>query len=327
MNAQILEELWAGLPKPAGHLVLSAERVSGDGLWAAIDAEGTCHLLVEVPSGAEAPPTITKGLRLRVGEHQVAGRPVGHFLDLACSDPAAVKTFAAVGSDIVQTAGPVAAIDRIDAVAEVLDRWKWFWRVDPSRLNESGALGLFAELWFLVRWVGVNPENIEAWTASEGSRHDFQWPEVSVEVKASSQRSGGVHTIRSLDQLADPETGELHLFSLRVVRDRLSNNTLPRLVDQVSTTLAGYPHIREEFLMKVGRRGYSPAHRKSLEVPYRVIEEGLYRVADDFPRLTRDDFPAGLPDAIVGVSYDLDIAACGPWLQSTTPNVWPPGSA
>ncbi|WP_234481816.1 PD-(D/E)XK motif protein [Streptomyces sp. MBT49] len=281
---------------------------------------------MHVPPGTAAPSTVTKGLRVRVGEHQVVGHPVGHFLDVACLDAAAVTTFAAVAAEIAHAAGSLEGADRAAAAGDVLDRWKWFWEVDSSRLTDSEALGLFAELWFLVRWVGVMPAHVDAWTASEGSRHDFQWPHASVEVKATARGgdAGSVHTIRSLDQLADPETGELYLFSLRVVRDQLANNTLPKLVERVSTNLADHPAARERFLQKVGRRGYSPIHRKTHEIPYRVVEEGLYRVSDDFPRLTRDNFPAGLPDAVVRVSYGLDMAACGPWLISSNPMGWSP---
>ncbi|MFB7442255.1 PD-(D/E)XK motif protein [Streptomyces mirabilis] len=326
MNAAELELLWSQIPDAPAPGLLSAEKLPADDLWAAVDADGHCHLLLQVPPGTQAPSTVTKGLQVRVSEHQVAGQPVSDYLDVACLDAAAVTTFAAVAADIVHVAGVLHGAERAVAVGDVLERWKWFWEVDSSRLTSNDALALFAELWFLVRWAGVTPAHIDAWTASEGSRHDFQWPNTSVEVKATARGgdAGSVHTIRSLDQLAAPESGDLCLFSLRVTRDQLANNTLPKLIDRVAADLADHPGARERFLRRVGKRGYSPAQRKVHEIPYRVVDESLYQVTDDFPCLTRDSFPDGLPGGVVRVSYDLDLTACGPWLLSTNPRDWSP---
>ncbi|CAL9550205.1 hypothetical protein SUDANB60_04405 [Streptomyces sp. enrichment culture] len=325
MNAAELEDLWSQIPAAPAPGLLSAEKLPSDGVWAAVDVDGHCHLLLHVPPDTQAPSTITKGLQVRVGEHQVAGQPVSDYLDIACLDAGTVTTFAAVAADIIHAAGLLQGAERAAAVGDVLERWKWFWEVDASRLTGNDALALFAELWFLARWASVTPTHVDAWTASDGSRHDFQWPHASVEVKSTARSgdAGSIHTIRSLDQLAPPETGELYLFSLRVVRDQLANNTLPKLVDRVSADLDGHPAARERFLQKVGQRGYSPVHRKAHEIPYRIVEESLYRVSSDFPRLTHQSFPAGLPDGVVRVSYDLDLSACSPWLITSNPIDWP----
>jgi hypothetical protein len=157
-----------------------------------------------------------------------------------------------------------------------------------------------------------------------GSRHDFQWTERSVEVKATGRRADGavVHRIQHLDQLADPEQGDLYLFSLRVVRDELARNSLPDLVDRITDGLSGDARAKEEFARKLGLRGYSPAFRRHHEMPYRILGEHMYRVADGFPRLTLDLFAAGLPPGIGNVSYVVDMAACEEWLIANNPDGW-----
>ncbi|MFI9269882.1 PD-(D/E)XK motif protein [Kitasatospora sp. NPDC052896] len=325
MNARELEVLWAQLPTGPVTGLLAAERLGAAEAWAALDADGHCHLLVEVPAGSEAPAMATKGLRAWVGEHQVADGEARHFLDLSCLDSSLVGTFATVAADILETAASLPPDKRLAGVSATLERWQWFWAVDARRLSESDALGLFAELWFLIRWAGVTPENIAAWTATDGSRHDFQWPALSVEVKATA-RTGDrstIHTISSLDQLADPESGRLLLFSLRVARDQLAGNNLPKLVDQIRSRLTDHPQIRESFLQKIARRGYSPAHRKSWEVPYRIVNESLFSVDGEFPRITRASFPNGLPGGVVALSYSLDMEACAPWRIDASPDTWP----
>jgi len=159
-----------------------------------------------------------------------------------------------------------------------------------------------------------------------GSRHDFQWPEHSVEVKAATRRADGaiLHRIHHLDQLADPEQGQLLLFSLVVVRDQLAHNTLPDLVDRIGASLHTEPHAHDEFLSKLGLRGYSPAYAQRYSTPYRIVGERLYSVGQGFPRLTIASFSDGLPDGVTDVSYVIDMAVCGQWLVASSPDEWHP---
>jgi hypothetical protein len=322
-----LLDAWASLPTPAvtGQLE-SFETAEHSGVWAAVDYIGSRHLLVRVPDESRAPTLSTKGLSVTVARHRIAEHDDADYVDLVCVDEATADTFATVGADIAREVEGIAAEARVNAVAQTLARWRWFWGITPDRLSERDALGLFAELWFLDQWVGVSADSVEAWTGSDSARHDFQWPQQSVEVKATARRADGavVHNIEHLDQLADPESGTLYLFSLRVVRDRLAANTLPGLVDRCSEQLRGEAASRESFLRKVSLRGYSPTHRRLHSSPYRILEERLYEVGNAFPRLTVGSFTQGLPAGIGDVSYQLDMAACQPFLRASGPDQWPP---
>jgi hypothetical protein len=325
VNAEELDAAWRRLHTPDSPHLLEGAAVTGDQAWAAMDFEGCRHLLIKVPPDVEAPPTKTRGLRVTVGRHQVQGTDPAQYLDLACLSPDATATFTAVAADIGASAGTAPPTERVSAVADALSRWQWFWGVEAGSLSEREALGLFAELWFLHRWAGSSGSAVEAWTASAGSRHDFQWPERSVEVKATSRRAQGavMHRIEHLDQLSDPEQGRLFLFSLRVVRDQLARNTLPSLVDHIVRSLNGNPLGLDDFSRKLGQRGYSPAHRRHHEVPYRILGEYLYTIELGFPRLTTATFAAeGLPSGITDLSYVLDMAACETWLTAKSPSEW-----
>lgn len=324
MNPEDLDRAWRSLATPDSVQQLAAAAIPGDDVWVAIDHEGQRHLLLRVPNGTEAPPTVTRGLRVTVARHQVLGGDPADYLDLVCLANELTVTFTAVAADIGAEAGAAAPEHRLTAVVSALGRWQWFWGIEADRLSEQDALGLFAELWFLQRWAGGGETAVDAWTASAGSRHDFQWPEGSVEVKATGRRADGavVHRIQHLDQLADPEEGPLYLFSLRVVRDELAHNTLPGLVDRVTEGLRGNARPKEEFARKLGLRGYSPAFRRHHETPYRVLGEYMYRVGPGFPRLTLATFDNDLPAGIGNVSYVLDMAACDDWLIATSPENW-----
>lgn len=326
MNADELDAAWRGLRTPDTPQRLEAVVVAGGGVWAAIDHEGHRHLLLQVPDGTEAPPTTTRGLQVSVARHQVRDDAAAAYLDLRCLSDEVIPTFTAVAADIGAGAGEVPHVARLQEAVAALARWQWFWGVEPGQLSPQDALGLFAELWFLHRWAGGGAAAITAWTASMGSRHDFQWPERSVEVKAATRRADGavLHRIQHLDQLADPERGRLFMFSLRVVHDQLAHHSLPDLVDRISDELRGEQQVGDEFSRKLGLRGYSPAHRRRYEAPYRILGEKLYAVVDAFPRLTTESFVGGLAPGIADVSYLIDMAVCEPWLTATTRDGWPP---
>lgn len=326
MNAAELEVTWRSLPTPDSKYELGAAAVAADQIWAAMDHQGRRHLLLQVPDGSDAPPTTTRGLQVSVARHQVRGGQPAAYLDLACLSEDVAPTFTAVAADIGADASEVSLDDRLAAVTTALARWQWFWGVEPGGLSEREALGLFGELWFLYRWAKPSGKTIDAWTGPEGARHDFQWQEHSVEVKSTARRADGavLHRIQNLDQLSDPENGQLFLFSLRVVRDQLAHNTLPNLIELISQRIRGDSHIQDEFARKLGQEGYSPAHRNRYDIPYRVLGECLYTVNPGFPRLTVDSFPAGLPGGICEIAYVIDMAVCDPWLTATNPESWPP---
>jgi len=324
MNVDELDHAWRGIRTPDISTSLEAVPVSGNEVWAAVDHEGRRHLLLQVPDGTEAPPTTTRGLQVTVARHQVEGREPAEYLDLMCLSDDVTATFTAVTADIGAEAGTVGQSERVAAVVAALSRWQWFWGVEPGALSAQDALGLFAELWFLHRWTGGGPTVIDAWSASAGSRHDFQWRERSVEVKAAVRRADGgvLHRIHHLDQLADPEQGRLYMFSMHVVHDQLARNTLPALIDRIDSGLRGDPRARDEFSRKVGHRGYSPAHAHRYDNPYRVLSEHVYRVVPGFPRLTDGSFVGGLPAGVTDVSYVIDMAVCDPWMVASTPDEW-----
>jgi hypothetical protein len=313
------------LPPPAAPGELEAREVTfGSGVWIAKGHADRQHLLVQVPDETELDLPGTHGLGVQVIRHRVPGRPDGAYIDLSCLDPAVSATFAAVAADIANQAVQADPRSRLSDVLRALNEWRWFWGVDPTHLSASDALGLFGELWFMIQWTGVSAASVQAWNASVGSRHDFQWPQYSVEVKATSESGPTVHTIQSLEQLEDAEHGTLYLYSLRLSRDTLAANTVNALVEVAVNALGDQPDARGDLFRKLSQRGYTPAERNQAVVPYRVIDQGLYSVTGGFPRLTRASFDDGLPTGIGRVSYQLQMAACHEWLVGTGPDSWPP---
>lgn len=327
MNPSDLESSWAPLSRPraSGDLVgVRVPQMPGKPaiVWLAKDDTDRRHLLVEV--SPETPPLNqrgTRGLEVTTRTLRIGDRAPATFVDLACVDPAHQSTFAAVACDIANAIAASPADPRT-GVLRALERWRSFWSVDPSGLTREEVLGLFGELWFMTRWMGpVSRTVVERWQGPSGARHDFQWRDASVEVKTGLASGDGlVHKIASIDQLADPETGALYLFSLHVADDALAANTLPILVERVFSETGKDEDASRLFGDKLALAGYNPAHADRYGRKLRITAEQLYHVEGSFPRLTLSSFNSGLPAGVHGISYFLSISACGPWRIATNPS-------
>jgi Putative PD-(D/E)XK family member, (DUF4420) len=331
MTADSLDRVWADLPSPAPG-ELSGIRAAGlplqSAVYIVVDGGRTRQLMVALAEGVEPlRSSVTRGLEVTTDDLRIGDSPVRRYVRLVCLDPSHHATFAALCSNIVASVQRDPA-DPKAAVVRCLDRWRSFWVVDQSGLTREQALGLFGELWFLYRWSGpVSISSLARWQGPLGARHDFQWPVASVESKASASVAGAgpTHFIASLDQLSDPESGRLYLFSLHLAEDNLAANSLPVLVETISTALGSDVEALSLFLERLAKAGYNPAEAGRYTRPFRVVAEELYRVDGSFPRLTRDNFGAGLPAGIGDVSYTLSMDACAPWRIATFPG--DPGAA
>lgn len=325
MTLPDLEQAWSELPN-AESGALSGIRVPGlpphNPIYVAVDTARKRQLLVAVPEGSEPLRlTITRGLEVKTDELRIGDSPARTYVQLICLQPAQYSTFSALGSNIVAAVLSDPS-DPKAAVARCLERWRSFWAVDASGLTREQALGLFGELWFLLRWMGpLSVARINRWQGPLGARHDFQWPTSSVEVKATASSPGAapVHVIANLNQLDAPESGALYIFSLHVTDDALALNSLPALVEQINAALSHDIDGTSLFTERLAKAGYNPADASRYVRPLRVLAEELYHIDDSFPKLTPKSFDKGLPPGVGDVSYSLSMAACVPWRIATSP--------
>lgn len=321
-----LETQWQTVepPEALGDLAGSAAPDLDVGLAAllAVDYHGERHLLIGAGTESTLPkrPTI-RGLEVTLDDLRVGGGAARRYFDVACKDKTMHENFTAVAHEILE------ALREDDSnvaktLDEILDRWRWFWGVAKDVLTPEEAVGLFGELWFLEFWLDpIDSALLKAWTGPTGDRHDFKWPQASVEIKATRERSDGAatHRISSLDQLEDPERGQLYLFSLRATPDPIGKHSLNTSVDRIRDTLLSVPQLLHAFDERLGLLGYNPTHRPHYDTPLRVVAEELYRVGDEFPRLTKNTFPDGVPNGVDDIAYTLDLVACAGWRVATAP--------
>ncbi len=328
MTPDELESIWLALSPPIAADGISGRRVSGlskgQPAYLAVDGRGHRHLLIQVPEcTAPVDQWETRSLVVTTARFQVGANPESLYVDLACTDSSQNPTFSAVVHDLIRSLMTSVGPPR-DSILNALARWHAFWDAKRSGLSREDALGLFGELWFMRRWLGrIRSAIIQWWQATEASRHDFQWAAASVEVKTTANQVSGdpTHKIASLDQLADPERGQLYFFSLQVCDDAIANNTLHAIVERLAADLAGDFAGLTSLNEKLAARGYTPSDSEAAARPLRIVAERLYRVGAGFPRLIRSSFqPDGPPAGVVEITYSIDLAACRPWLIATAPD-------
>lgn len=330
--SRIALEVWARLAteRPQGE-TLWARRATPDmteRLVAALDADGERHLLVLLRAGdSDLQDTQSRGVGVVTRELAMPGHEAGRYLDITCHDTAGHEGFDLIGGELADRLA-AAREAAPEVVARVLAKWRRFWGQLPRQiLSREEQLGLFAELWFLSVWLiprAGTARAVTGWRGPSGSRHDYEWPGRSVEVKATTSTRGRIHRINGLDQLAPPEQGGLLFFSLRLREEGGATNTLPSVVAACRASLEADADALSRFESVLVQAGYSPAHEDEYaQLRLRVIEEGLLRVEEDFPRLTPASFPTGVPAGIERVEYEINLGGCGHLLMATNPTAMP----
>lgn len=305
---------------------LRARRASvetGDRLLAALDAEGARHLLVQLsPKEVDFEDRQSRGLSVTTREFSMPGQSPGRYLDVVCQDAAGHEAFDVIGGEIAVRITPLTQ-SAAEVVSQVLAKWRRFWSLQPrALLSREEQIGLFAEIWFLAGWLipkaGAR-EAVTRWRGPLGARHDFEWQGRSVEVKATTSTRGRIHRINGLDQLLPPETGDLLFFSLRLREEGGASHTLPAIVAKCRELLVADAAAADSFDHLLDRSGYSPTHEADYaERKWRVVEEGLFRVEGNFPRLTPVNLPRGVPAGVERVEYEINLAVAEARVVATT---------
>ncbi len=106
--------------------------------------------------------------------------------------------------------------------------------------------------------------------------------------------------------LTCPHVWNRFLFSLQVRNEDGATNSLPAIVRRGQQLAAADLAVAERLEDLLLKAGYSASHEAEYEkLRLRIVEEGLYRVSGDFPRLVRTSFPEGVPDGVDGIEYDI----------------------
>jgi hypothetical protein len=279
-------------------------------LYVGFDAGKKRHLLVPLTEkDKEYNDSQSRGLSVATRNLVVLGSEPKRYIDITCQDDSGHSMFDIIGNEIAEN---VDKGESYEIISAIIGKWRHFWGQSAHELLSYEELsGLFAELWFLYYWLlpRINKKAAVArWRGPFSSRHDFEWKEMSVEVKATSSVQSRIHRIHGIEQLAPPEKGKLFLFSLRIREEKGAKNTLPDFIALCQKKLKDDVEALSQFENNLAVAGYSPIHNEEYsKFRLRVVDEKLYQVTDEFPHLTPDSFEHGLPNGVSAIEYSVNL--------------------
>ena len=231
---------------------------------------------------------------------------------LSASDASYNDVFAAICEDLTTQLSPLNS-DR-EIVREFVNRvqlWQIFFeRQGGDGLSPEAQRGLYGELWFLKEFVlseRADETALACWRTEVQSQHDFQFGELSVEVKTSATRGLQALKINGEQQLDETLVDRLCLYYLSVAVIENSPATLPALVDEIRAQLAHGTAGQDRFNRMLLGRGYSDSQGQLYEqTGYSIRRSGILEVRDNFPRIRECDLRHGIGE--VSYSIALDVA-------------------
>ena len=187
-------------------------------------------------------------------------------------------------------------------------------KAKASPLSEEQQIGLFGELYLMREYIlgalGADA-TITAWTGPEGAPQDFQAGRFAVEVKTTRGNLPQKAKISSALQLQNNGDGKLFFARISIDGQPSAGRTLIAQIASVEAAISDHPLALIAFREKLMRLGYRSEHRSAYEgTGYQVRQVNFYDVREGFPRITE----SGLPEGVLSVGYDIDMAFCEPFM-------------
>lgn len=280
---------------------------------------GTKGLLLEVRSRSVHPSsTFPYCLGFEINLETVAPGPNGSVR--ICMELAEARyggVFAALADDVC-SAVALAKSEKEGVTAMIgrLNTWqKFLKRHGDAVLSEQEQTGLFAELFVLRELLAdgmAASEAVDAWRGPWAGAQDFRLANCSVEIKATASPGSISFEVSNLVQLDERHLSCLIVRHFTVARIEGRGETLPDLIDGISTAVAAEdPSAALRFADSLLEVGYSRAHRTDyVTTGFTVLSDRQFRVLGEFPRIHADEVRPG----ISACSYSVQLSACHPFL-------------
>jgi hypothetical protein len=247
----------------------------------------------------------TRGL-----EHRLLKGATTKTLSLELLDPAAADLFAILADDLIDiTSRSPDTATAVEAWTGRVARWQRLFRNGNQGLSPELQRGLFAELSvmreLLEPAVGITGA-IGAWFGPDRSRHDYQLPTTSLEVKSCAANQPQIVSINGERQLDDTGTPSLHLLHVSLDVHHNGPESLTEMIGSLRglASGSGAEAALEDQLLEYG---FLDLHTtRYANTGYTVRERRAFKVGPGFPRIIESE----LPDGVGRVRYRLAIAAC-----------------
>ncbi|MFT4085009.1 MAG: PD-(D/E)XK motif protein [Nocardioides sp.] len=306
MASQDLDGVWTVLatspPKSGISVSPAGSTVSAGKVLIGVDQENRRHLLIPLLPG-EAARTDSRGRGVHIAR---LSHGDATYLTVYCLLPELHQVFTQFCRELIVTIADAASPAKEAAAA--LNRWRTLFS-DAERmglLSDESLTGLLGELLVAERLlVAGAPSDLRFWVGPFNDLHDMRSSTHAIEVKATMVREGRIVSISSVDQLQEPDGGNLILVHTRLDRDP-AGFSLRDLVDRVLDAGAHTDQVNRRLNeLGVGAADLAAGSARK----FKVADTRAYDVAGAaFPRLLRSSFVAGdIPPGTLQLSYAIDL--------------------
>ena len=280
--------------------------ISDQHVLLAIGPDNLRHILVPTSEDSPVEDTMSSGVQFLTRKLKLKGHGQVQFVDIMCMKDHLHELFELLASDIIARLD----VNRADISKQcvlLLDEWReLFSRESRNLLGIDSLTGLFGELVCLREFVSHDTSCVDNWSGPGNGIHDFSFPHVDLEVKTSRIRNGRYASIHGVNQLQQPENGQLFLAFFKVEMVRTGGESVPDLVRSIRNTSIN----KLEFGKLLALEGYTDDDRQHYEkIRFMPVEDCLYLVDEMFPRIVPGSFVAGSLDSrVTNLSYRIDLS-------------------
>ncbi len=230
------------------------------------------------------------------------------YLEIRNSASVDVNLFGAVADEILNEVDGHSVSSVIVTAKAVIERWKRMLSMDAQKLLPLSALiGLAGELMALHSLELLLPGvALRAWTGPNGSRHDFEFPNRSIEVKTSSVRNSKKVSIHGTKQLIGFENRPLEILFIQIELDPAGVS----IVEIVHDLLKLHSINNEDLIAKLVLIGFHLTDsEKYQEFRFQWTGFSVVPIGGAFPKITQEHLSSIDPlRRIDNVSYDVEIS-------------------
>lgn len=186
-----------------------------------------------------------------------------------------------------------------ERLVQAIEKWhELLKRKFEGEMTRSSAIGLWGELAVLSDLLKIKSLDdatlVHSWRGPNGDQTDISYKQNRVEIKTQLSTKALSLRITSLEQLENSRE-KLYVCLNRITPSPEGKSLLDH-IDGIQRILKSRTDLCRDFEDKIELSAFVPQSKHALE-KFELSRRLLYRVTDDFPRLSRGNIPHGIVTA------------------------------
>ena len=206
-----------------------------------------------------------------------------------------------------------------DVLNNIFEDWKSYFIEEMDSFGTQKQLGLYGEMFFMTKvlFIELGIESaLKAWKGYEKNRHDFELPDISFEIKATTSNNPLRVKISNEKQLEKGKLKHLYLTVYNMVSSESKTGDLPKLLDNIIKQIKNIK-LKNDFKRNIMSLGYKFENETEYNRSYSLVNKGkeYYEVDDTFPYIgIKDLIKLKKETAVMEINYTLNLDACSKFL-------------